>query len=94
MSRLTLRKFIQSLDRLPDSTRQMHLQNLMPKLTIQSKSILLNFQSKWNPNKPSSIFRTEHDKIIKECLTMEMSKSGTKTRCIMGYPELKEDTEI
>jgi len=77
---MKVKEILERMADFTDEERQKYIGGLCNKVCSISKASLLNFQNSWDGTKTFDEFKTTQNKVIKECIEMEISAIGTKIR--------------
>jgi hypothetical protein len=92
---MTIKELVAKLDDLTDEERGRYLNPLLTeKLCKLSQNQLMLFQDTWDSRRPFDEFKVEQNKIIRECVALELSAAGAVVRDVFGLPALTEDMEV
>jgi hypothetical protein len=94
MGPITLQQFIDKLSSFTGDERAEYIPRVMDKLSQVSYNQLLNFQNRWDENKPYDAFRKEQDAEIIKCIKMEVHDLGTAVRELYGLDPITLQTEV
>jgi len=91
---MKIEEILKKMDGFSDKERGTTLRSLLDKLCPVSKNQLMNFQSDWDGSRAFEEFKREQNKVIKDCVEMEVSEIGSVVREKLGLPSISLETEI
>ena len=91
---MKIKEILKKMDGFSDEERRTILGGLMNRLCHISKNQLMNFQSNWDGSRAFEEFKREQNKVIKECVGIEVSEIGSLIREKLGLPSISLETEI
>ena len=99
---MTIEKLLKDLDGFSDSEREKWILSLMKKFCTLSSNQVENFQSEWMRKHPPyegdpppfEEFKAGQNKVIKECIEIEISEIGKGVRKVAGLEPLSLSTEL
>jgi hypothetical protein len=91
----TVKQVVAEMDGYTDEDRVKYVRALVAKLSVVSEGTLYSFQNEWDGSRPYSEFVTEQNKVIRQCVTLELKPEiGGFVRESLGLEPLTEDTEV
>ena len=91
---MKIEEILKKMDGFSDKERGTILRSLLNKLCPVSKNQLISFQSGWDGSRAFEEFKEAQNKVIKECVGMEVSEIGSLVREKLGLPPISLETEI
>ncbi len=91
---MTVRELIETLDILTEENRVICVKNLYKLLSGVSKQTLTQFQIGYDSNKPFEEFVAEQNKVIQQCISLELSPIGAIVRKKLNLVPLTEGTVL
>lgn len=88
---MKIKELLEKLDTLEDREC---LRDLTKMLSGVSVATLNEFQNTWDGRKPFEEFVVAQNKVIRDCVKLEMSSIGRMVRAQLGMSPLTEDTEF
>lgn len=88
---MKIKELLEKLDTLEDREC---LRGLAKMLSDVSVATLNEFQNNWDGRRPFEEFVAAQNKVIRDCVKLEMSSIGGMVRAQLGMAPLTEDTEF
>ena len=77
---MKISEILEKLDDFTDDERQKYLGGMWKKVSRLSKGTLLNFQNEWDGGKPFDEFKKAQNKVIRDCIKMEIMINDVKEK--------------
>jgi hypothetical protein len=89
---MKIAEILEKMDDFTDDERKKYLGGMWQNVSHLSKNTLLNFQNEWNGSLDFEEFKKKQNKIIKDCIKMEIMINDIKQE--QGLVIFTLDTEI
>jgi len=77
---MKISEILKNMDNFSDDERAKYIGGLWKKVTPISKQTLINFQNNWDGSKSFEEFKKAQNKVIKECIQMEILINDVKEK--------------
>ena len=89
---MKISEILNNLDNFNDDEREKYLGGMWKKVSPISKQTLINFQNEWDGGKSFDEFKKAQNKVIKDCIQMEIMINDVKEK--EGMEVFTMETEI
>lgn len=79
-NKMKISEILKNMDNFSDEERVQYIKKLWEKVTPISKQTLINFQNQWDGSKSFEEFKKAQNKLIKECIKMEILINDVKVK--------------
>ena len=89
---MKISEILEKMEDFTDDEREKYLGGMWSKVTDVSKNTLMGFQNAWDGSKGFDAFKKEQNKLVKECIQMEIMINDVKEK--NGLEVFTMETEI